>query len=309
MAKKILLIGRGGVGKTSIKQVIFEGKDPKNLILFPLDPTRGISTSLYKWMDLELGLFDTSGQELPLILEDETYRNRAFENCDVIIYTLDYLSWISQSEEIVEEIQIIYNIVKKFGINIKFIIFFHKVDLLNQKFKDNFHILEQEIKNSLALSIEFKVYFTSLHPNFIYNTFNAFFEILSGLSKKNFAIKSVIDSILKSYNKIACFITDQHNSIIIQTITPDFEINLINKIHKKLAQMDQTSESLLGIFEKMFLIDIGSKILSMILINFENINFDIKKLICISEIYEMDKLLNIIKELKTEIINFYEMEK
>ncbi len=71
MVKKILFIGRAGVGKTSIMQVIFEGKDPKNLILFPLVPTRGILSSVYKWMDLELGVFDTSGQELLFILENE----------------------------------------------------------------------------------------------------------------------------------------------------------------------------------------------------------------------------------------------
>ncbi len=42
-AKKILLLGRAGTGKSTIKEIIFEGKNPKDLIYNPLAPTRGIT--------------------------------------------------------------------------------------------------------------------------------------------------------------------------------------------------------------------------------------------------------------------------
>ena len=64
-AKKILLLGRASTGKTTIKKILFEGKDPKDLLYSPLAPTRGITPSIYSWLDLDLGLFDSSGQELP----------------------------------------------------------------------------------------------------------------------------------------------------------------------------------------------------------------------------------------------------
>lgn len=308
MTKKILLIGRGGVGKTSIKQVIFDGKDPKNLILFPLDPTRGISSSVYKWMDLELSLFDTSGQELPIILEDENERNKAFENAEVIIYTIDYFSWVSQSKEIIDEIEIVYNIVKSYNKIAKFIIFFHKVDLINQKFKENFQSLESEIKNNFSQSEELKIYFTSLHPNLLHSTYNAFFEILSNLSEKTSTIKNAIDSVLKDYNRTACFITNKNDFIIIQDITPDFEVALINKIHMKIAQMYHTSEGVLKVYEKMFLIDIGTKILSRIIVNLEGVNSDLKKLLIFSEIYDLNQLVELINKLKKEIKYIYKKE-
>lgn len=71
-AKKILLLGRAGTGKTSIKKIIFEGLDPKDLLYNPLEPTRGIAPTVYSWLDLKLGLFDSSGQELSYLLNNET---------------------------------------------------------------------------------------------------------------------------------------------------------------------------------------------------------------------------------------------
>ena len=44
--RKILLLGRAGIGKTSIKELIFKGKEPKELIYNPLSPTRGLSPSI-----------------------------------------------------------------------------------------------------------------------------------------------------------------------------------------------------------------------------------------------------------------------
>ena len=42
MATKVSLIGKPSMGKTTIKKVTFEGEDPNELILFPLEATIGI---------------------------------------------------------------------------------------------------------------------------------------------------------------------------------------------------------------------------------------------------------------------------
>ncbi len=113
MPNKISVIGRAGVGKTSIIKLIFEGYDPKDLMIKPLEPTRGINLKGYYWMDLELGAFDTSGQELPYLLEDEQEQLIAFENANIVIYLLDYPTWTSKSQEIIDEIHTIYNSLSK----------------------------------------------------------------------------------------------------------------------------------------------------------------------------------------------------
>ncbi len=43
IANKISLIGRAGVGKTSMIKLVFEGYDPKDLMIKPLEPTKGIN--------------------------------------------------------------------------------------------------------------------------------------------------------------------------------------------------------------------------------------------------------------------------
>jgi len=308
MAKKILIIGRAGVGKTSIKQVIFNGKNPKDLILFPLEPTRGIKTSVYSWLDLDLGLFDSSGQELPFLLEDEIEQNKAFNNSDATIYIFDYLLWVEHSEEIYEEIQKIFNIMNSYGTKTKFVIFFHKIDLFNQKIKGMFQLIETQIKEHINIPIDFKIFFTSLHPNLIYSLYNAFFGVLSGLSTETSSLKDIIDTAIKDYPTTICFITNQHNNIIVQTMTKDFDTNLIRDLHKRIGHLHYTSNDL-QIYNRILLIDAGSKILNMILVNLEHLNSDLKFLICMSEMYHTDKLIGLTNNLEKQISNYYKSNK
>ena len=72
-SKKIVLIGRPEVGKTSIKQVIFEGRTPKELIETPLKPTRGLATSHYNWFDIQCAVFDAAGQNYQQIFTQEKF--------------------------------------------------------------------------------------------------------------------------------------------------------------------------------------------------------------------------------------------
>lgn len=309
MAKKILIIGRAGVGKTSIKQVIFDGKNPKDIILFPLEPTRGLSTSVYSWMDLEIGIFDTSGQELPYLLEDEIEQKRTFEKSDAIIYIFDYLLWVDNSEGIYEEIQKIFSIMNSYGTKTKLVIFFHKIDLFNQKIKGMFQLIETQIKEHLNIQIEFKIFFTTLHPNLIYSLYNAFFGVLSALSTETSSLKDIIDMAIKDYPTTICFITNQLNNIIVQTMTKDFDTNLIRALHKRIGHLDYISDDLLKIYNKVLLIDAGSKILNMILVNLEHLNSDLKFLICISEMYHTDKLIGLTNNLEKQISNYYKSNK
>ncbi|MHA2088775.1 MAG: GTPase, partial [Promethearchaeota archaeon] len=71
MADKITIIGPPNMGKTTIKKVIFEGEDPNDLILFPLEATIGIKYSVHNFMNSKVSLIDAPGQSLPIILHDE----------------------------------------------------------------------------------------------------------------------------------------------------------------------------------------------------------------------------------------------
>ncbi|MCK4287459.1 MAG: hypothetical protein KAX18_14710, partial [Candidatus Lokiarchaeota archaeon] len=52
------------MGKTTLKKVIFEGEDPNELILFPLEATIGIKYSIHEFMNSKVSLIDAPGQSL-----------------------------------------------------------------------------------------------------------------------------------------------------------------------------------------------------------------------------------------------------
>ena len=287
--RKILLLGRAGTGKTSIKKIIFEGKDPKDLMYNPLEPTRGLTPSIYSWLDLQLGIFDSAGQELNILLNDENEQIRAFENTDVIIYLFDFPIWVSNSLNIINEIQKILDIIKKKSYNIKLILFLHKIDLMNNTSKEK--DLE-DIKHLIEKKLNLPLYFTSIYPNLIYSIYNAFYEILSEFSEETINIKEILDKKIKDLSKVMCYITDRNNSIIVQTMSNDFNTMLINHSHKLIAQLNQSFEDM-SEEEIDHLIISSSKKLNIIMNHLELSKFNIKNLITISENLSANKLISL----------------
>ena len=104
VTKKVSLIGKPSMGKTTIKKVIFEGEDPNELVLFPLEATIGIKYSVHQFMDSRVSLIDAPGQSLPIIFQDEQKQILAFGDAGAIIYVFDYPTWISDSQDIIDEL-------------------------------------------------------------------------------------------------------------------------------------------------------------------------------------------------------------
>ncbi|HEY0088811.1 MAG TPA: hypothetical protein VGB37_08205 [Candidatus Lokiarchaeia archaeon] len=305
MLKKITFIGRAGVGKTSIKQVVFEGKNPKDLIIYPLEPTKGIISSIYSWMDLKVGFFDSSGQELFFLLENEDEKNKAFEKTNAIIYVFDYLLYTSRSQEIIEEIKKIYNIIKNYQENAIFNIFLHKVDLVSQKFSGNLQIIQKNLINQLDFLSDLNIYFTSLYPDLIHSTYNAIYDVLSKLSEETLYLKKKFDEILLNFPKTICFITSQNNRILIQSTIYNFDITLINELHKIITNYCQSNIDIAEIFNKIRIIDIGSKLLNILIANLNPLNPSFKYAIFVSEIHNFNKLNELKSRIYNEIDNYY----
>jgi len=296
-AKKILLLGRAGTGKTSIKQIVFEGKDPKDLLYNPLEPTRGITPSVYSWLDLNLGLFDSSGQELQYLLNEETEQRFAFDGADAIIYLFDFKVWTAKSQEIINEIQKILNIIKEKSYKSRLIVFFHKIDLIDNDIKEE---EINKIRNIVQNQLNLQIYFTSIYPGLIYSLYNAFCEILSSFSEETVSLKNILDEKIEDLSKIMCFVTDQNNSIIVQTMSNDFNTTLINHSHKLIVQLNQTFEDM-SENQIDHLIISSANDLNIIMNNLNLKKFNIKNLICISEILSANKLIFLVGQIRTEL--------
>ena len=288
------------MGKTTIKEIIFEGQDPQDLLIHPLSPTRGIKPSVYSWLDLSLGVFDSSGQELNGILNNNRNQFIAFEKTDTIIYIFDITRWASKSKQIISEIQAIKDIIKIRSYDTKIILFLHKIDQIHPSNRElDINDLKNEIQNLFNLPI----YFTSIYPDLIYGVYNAFYEILSGFSEETFKLKNILDHRLKEYSKILCFITNDNNSIIIQSMSKDFFTILINHVHKLIALINQSFENLEESKIDHLMIS-SSNGLNIIMINLNLPRYNLKELICTSENLSSDKLIWLAGELKNDLSNY-----
>ena len=301
---KILILGRAGTGKTSIKKIIFEGLDPKDLLYNPLEPTRGISPSVYSWLDLKIGLFDSSGQELSFLLENEDDQEHvlAFENNDYIIYIFDYSGWLENKDEILNDINKIKKIIDVRSYTTKLILFFHKIDLFMDKTFD-------KIKKELESTFQSPLYYTSIHPDRIYGLYNAFYEILSKKSQETSNLKRILDSQLTDFAKTMFFLTDINDRIILQSMTKDFDTLLINHSHKLVTQIIKTFESMAKKDNVNHVIISSLSDLNIILNNIRFTSFGLKNLICISENLSANKLIWIVGQIKQKFRDYLHFKK
>ena len=306
--KKLLLMGRAATGKTSIRKIVFEGANPKDLLYNPLEPTRGISPSVYSWLDLKLGLFDSSGQELNDLLEnpDDSECLLAFENTDLIVYLFDYPTWASNSQQIIEDIQRISKIIKNISSDIKLVLFIHKIDLIG---KETRRKSLKEITNSIKMKFNLQIYYTSIYPNLIYTLYNAFYELLSGFSKENVLIKEIIDNCLIDLAKTMVFVTNQSDSIIVQAMSKDFNTKIINHSHKLVTQINKTFDDMALKSKIEHLILSSSNSLNLIMNNLNYHKSGLKNLICVSETLSSNKLIWLIGQIRLNLKNLYYFNK
>ena len=306
-SKKVLVIGRAGTGKSTIKKIVFEGNDPKDLLLNPLEPTRGIVPSVYSWLDLKLGLFDSSGQELNDLLEGKLDNDQilAFENTDIIIYLFDYPTWNSNSQIIIDDIQQVLAILKDKSYNAKLIIFFHKIDLIKKVSRRN--VLDS-ITNDLKKKFDIAIYYTSIYPNLIYSLYNAIYELLSNISKETIYLRDVLDTKIREFSKTMFFITNLNDSIIVQSMSKDFNTVIINHSHKLITQLNKTFENMTK-NDKIEHLILSSSNINIIMNSLNYQKFGLKNLICLSETLSVNKLILTIGQIRSKLKNIYYLRK
>ncbi|MBY9007276.1 MAG: GTPase domain-containing protein [Candidatus Lokiarchaeota archaeon] len=215
------------MGKTSLKKIIFENSNPKLLLKESLEPTCGIETTDYNWLDINLSIFDISGQEINSFLKEGEKQIKAFERANIVIYMFDYESIREISQEIIEEIENIYKIIMKINSKSKLILIYNKIDLNPQLLQENLSLLTDQIQNLINLKIKPDIYFTSIKQEFIYSIHNTFSEILSSFSEKTSKIKKILEKQIKDYSNVLCLVIDDQNKVITQSKSQKNKINLI----------------------------------------------------------------------------------
>ncbi|MFX1344536.1 MAG: GTPase [Promethearchaeota archaeon] len=299
MATKITFIGKPEMGKTTIKKVIFEGEDPSELVLSPLEATIGIKYSVHEFMNSKVSLIDAPGQSLPIILEDEQKQILTFGDTSAIIYIFDYPTWISDSQDIIDDVRKIYEINKKHDFNAKIILFLHKIDLIIKKKIGNLlSFIRRQIIKQLELPEEIPIYFTSLHPNLIYTTYNAISNTISNFSENTSTLKDSIKNRLKDSSKTSCFVTNKDNYLVIQEISDDFDANILYYLYEEVYNISKTLEIP---STKCNVVSLGPKLFNRVIESINNHNSDFKYIIVYSETIEKEDMIKILDDLKKDL--------
>lgn len=169
MAKKIIICGPAGVGKTTIRRIFFEGQNAEELLEHALEPTHG-QESIILDLDEKVGVFDLAGQENERWLESE--EKEIFENTKVILVVMDVNMGVN---EIMDFLEKIINIRNELTPSSKIHIFVHKIDTIMTsecyKIEDE---LQEKIKDKKLISIDF----TSINRDFMSQTLSSVINIL-----------------------------------------------------------------------------------------------------------------------------------
>ena len=171
----------------------------------------------------------------------------------------------------------------------------HKIDLITEDNKESeLKLIQSQIQEEINLPL----YLTSLFPDMIYSVYNAIYQILSTLSEETYNLKVIIDNKLEKIQETLCYVTDQNNSIVVQSMTPDFDISLINYSHNLTAQLNILYEEMTHNDNIEHVIITSSNKLNLILkkLNIKKYNF--KNIICVSKDLTANKLILLIGELR-----------
>ncbi|MHA1821676.1 MAG: ADP-ribosylation factor-like protein [Promethearchaeota archaeon] len=216
--KKIVLIGPPETGKTTIKKVYFELVNPLSLLEKKLEPTRGVEIDVYKLFNLNLGVFDVSGQEFKYISEKEKF---LFKNTDLILVVFDNNQKLDEIGRFLEKT---FNITKTQCQNAKIVVFFHKLDSYPKHLLiKRISLLKNYIKIHYPEFADIKYYGTSIHERYFLKTYGIIRNIIFGLVETNDELFNVSDKELYEIDLI---------ERIILTYDPDVFFSLNDLLYK-----------------------------------------------------------------------------
>eukprot|EP00922_Rhytidocystis_sp_ex-Travisia-forbesii_P036187 GHVS01053688.1.p1 GENE.GHVS01053688.1~~GHVS01053688.1.p1 ORF type:complete len:325 (+),score=22.00 GHVS01053688.1:332-1306(+) len=197
VSKKVLLMGRAGAGKTSMRSIIFANylaRDTKRL-----SATNNVEHSHLKFLgNLVLSLWDCGGQDTFMENYFESQRDHIFRNAEVLIYvlearssTLSSLQLQSRQREVEKDFHYLRNTmysIKNFSPTAKIFLLVHKMDLVKDEENEGMGIVNlytQEI-NQAADGLCVNVFPTSIWDETLFRAWSAIvYSLLPNVAELN----------------------------------------------------------------------------------------------------------------------------
>lgn len=296
ISKKILIIGLPNAGKTCITKTFFEGVDPKKLLSSEgsPEPTLGVQNYISSWIDTQIGIIDSSGQEFQKFIEGNNYDQEIiFGNADIIIYVFDINNWLKEKNIVIRNLKKILEIKDKLAIDAEIFSFCHKIDLLKSE-KNQKTSLFTEIEYEIQSQHGIKTIFTSIEPEFIHSLFYSMQIILNKLSKRGTSLESFLKEILLKIKSSALVLLDEEYKLISDRRSEDISvvslynfINFIKLLNSSLQKIENSDFFKDGIFH-------SKKGMNIMMKSLEKNEYGIKYVIMVSQNANMKTLEKII---------------
>lgn len=179
--KKLLLMGRSGSGKSSMRSIIFS-----NYSAFDtrrLGATIDVEHSNLRFLNnMTLNLWDCGGQDVFMdnFLNNTNDNNNSssssniFKKCEVLIHVFDV-----ESKEVAKDINTFKRVLEnlsKFSPNVKIFILIHKIDLVqSNKRQELFQLMYNNLKNIALNEYGFKItgFATSIWDESLYRAWSS----------------------------------------------------------------------------------------------------------------------------------------
>ena len=180
-------------------------------------------------------------------------------------------------------------------------VFFHKIDLIP---KEQLEDIESQLNKEIKYKLGFSYFLTSLYSQYSYSLYNAFYKIVSSFSQETHHLKIIIDDMIKDLSKSICFVTNNNNSIVVQTMTKDFNPSFLNYSHNLSIQLTKAFEKIAKHDELEHVIISSSNNFNIIMKNLQITKYDLKNIILISQSLSANRLILLIGKIRL-IFNQY----
>ncbi len=303
VSKKMLFIGFPYAGKTCIKKTFFDGVDPRSLLGDSTpEPTRGLVHFVYLWLDAEVGIVDSSGQEFDQYVSvgNNQEKSVAFYESDIIVYVFDIQNWQKDQEKVIGNLKKVVKTRNSTSANAQIYAFCHKIDLLEGNNQDKANLF-LDIKSKIEKNYGIKTIFTSIQPDLIHTVMRSMQIILNKSSVAGNSIEDYCRSIIKEYTESAIFLLNNKNQVLCQMNTPEFNLDDLSKmvllVENQLNILSQTSQ-----FRNINYSVIFSKNDFVLIVKSINIfKFGVSNVVFIRKNINKDTILDIVNKLTEKL--------
>jgi len=204
---KIVFMGFPNAGKTSTKKFFFEKIHEEQLLNTTIEPTLGFESTYYQWMDLNLVLFDTAGQELDRWYDENEL---VLDGSDLIVFFFSVQDWEENPLKVKKYLLKLVQLRKeKIAIGRNIVGFCHKADLIKEREAE----FKKEVLDFLQ-SINIPGYFTSLLNNGNSDLIAGMQLLLINFSNLLIDFNKLVNPLLKRHKLDPLFIMDSNGRIL-----------------------------------------------------------------------------------------------